>query len=167
MNRFLLVVIMSAAVSACGFDKAPPATSQVDDLKPVPGAQQIPSEVSPEEEGVDHLERFAEDLVRDGPGAFRFDRIRETKSGGTERQVFVEMLGIDDEGAADLAANTLESGGFELVNRFGDENGVRLSYRYGDSAPVRVLVRSREAHSKLLNDEATSSVYVTQPIDAR
>lgn len=165
MHRFLLVVMMSALVSACGFDKAPPATNQVDDLKPVPGAQQMGGE-EPAEVEVDHLARLAEDLVRDGPGAFRFDRSRETKDGGTERQVFVEMLGANDEDAADLAASILESGGFELVNRFGDENGVRLTYRYGDSAPVRVLVRSREAHSKLLHDEATSSVYVTQPIDA-
>lgn len=163
MIRIGTVAALALALSSCGFDKAPPEASDGQATKPVPGAELQEPVTQEPVVTVDHLETFAEQLVEKGPGEFRFDRIRDAREGGKERQVFVEMLGASDVEAADMSAEILESMGFLAGNRFGDENGIRLSYTYGNDAPVRVLVRTREAHSKLSNEGATSSVYLTQP----
>lgn len=164
MIRFGTFAVLTLALCSCGFDKAPPKASEGQVTKPVPGVELPDSMDSEPAADYDRLDAFAAQLVEKGPGAFRFDRIRDARDGGKERQVFVEMLGAGDTEAADLSATILESMGFVAGNRFGDEHGIRLSYTYADDAPVRVLVRTREAHPKLSNDDATSSVYLTQPL---
>lgn len=164
MIRIGTIAVLVVALSSCGFDKAPPEASDGQATKPVPGLEsQEPMSQEPVE-AIDRLELFAEQLVEQGPGAFRFDRIRDARDGGQERQVFVEMLGANDQEAAELSAEILESLKFVPGHSFGDENGIRLSYTYNGGELVRVLVRSREAHSKLSNEDATSSVYLTIPV---
>lgn len=164
MIRIGAVAILALALSACGFDKPPQGASDGQAAKPVPGTESQEPVAQEPLATIDHLELFAEQLVEQGPGVFRFDRIRDARAGGQERQVFVEMLGADDQAAADISADILESLGFVPGHSFGDENGIRLSYTYNGGELVRVLVRTREAHSKLSNEEATSSVYLTQPV---
>ncbi|MEN1925987.1 hypothetical protein WCE55_11290 [Luteimonas sp. MJ293] len=164
MIRIGTLAIIALALSACGFDKPPQGATNGQASKPVPGVESQEPGVQEPLATIDHLEVFAAQLVEKGPGAFRFDRIRDAREGGQERQVFVEMLGADDQAAADISADILESAGFVPGHSFGDENGIRLSYTYNGGEPVRVLVRTREAHSKLANVEATSSVYLTQPV---
>lgn len=164
--NYLKVLTGSIALmlSACGFDQPVPTSHEV------PGAEEIAPDlpaVADDDgpEGSDQLSAFTDDILADGKAHFRFDRTRDARGGGKERQVFIEMIGMSDVEAADATAKSLNSLGFEQGRRWGDENGVRISYKTPEGRSMRVLVRSREAHSKLNREDATSSVYITMPID--
>lgn len=165
MKRIILAVTIAGLVG-CGLDTPVPEQTGT------PAAGEAPAEAAIEQakpvgqaEAADPIETFSERLAADGRGHFRFDRIRGARDGGRERQVFVEMLGPADAQAADAAAEALDALGFEPGRRWGDENGIRLAYKDPQGKPLRVLVRSRDAHPKLQRDDATSSVYLTQPVE--
>lgn len=155
------VLTFCFALAACGLDRPPEAASVTS-----PESNSLtPAEVAAPTimaEEADVLQEFSDLLVAKELGRFRFDRIRKAKAGGQERQIFVEMIGPSDAEAADIAAKALAELGFRLKNRFGDENGVRLIFEPAGDNELRVLVRSREAHSGLESDDATSSVYLTE-----
>lgn len=167
--RVGILAALALSISACGLGDSQHSMSNeqsrhsAQNLEPEDPAALEPDKQA-SENGVDPLEEFASRLAERGPGAFRFDRIRDARAGGKERQVFVEMLGPDDRDAADLSAEILESIGLVPGHSFGDENGIRLSYKYDGGELLRVLVRTREAHSKLVIEGATSSVYLTLPL---
>lgn len=168
MKKYTLPILLAVGLAGCGFDKAPPSQQEVEQPKPVPGSERAVAStaaLSPDAPGTkrDVLEEFSERLIRDGRGKFRFDRIRDAKGGGRERQVYVEMIGLNDQQSAQLVSEVMESLGFKAGYSFGDENGIRLSFTLKNTPLTRVLVRTREAHSNLNDPSAMSSVYLTQP----
>ena len=166
MKRLFLAFTI-VALTACGLDKAPDTSSaDIAAEPPVAPTEVATSDRSANKAEVDPLATFAERLVSDYDGFFRFDRIRDAKNGGQERQVFVEMVGPTEEEAANRSARILEDLGYSSINRFGDKDGIRLSYKLEGEEPIRVLVRAREVHSKLNNENSTSSVYLTAPVTA-
>ena len=165
--RRLFFSFTIVALTACGLDKAPNASSaDIAAEPPVSPAEVATADRPANTVEVDPLATFSERLVSDHDGFFRFDRIRDAKNGGQERQVFVEMVGPTDEEAANNSARILEDLGYSSINRFGDGDGIRLSYELEGEKPIRVLVRSRRVHSKLNNENSTSSVYLTAPVAA-
>lgn len=86
------------------------------------------------------------------------------KTGGKERQVFVEMVGMTDKLAAEAASRILVDLGYMQGRRWADKNGMRISFIGKDKVPLCALVRSREAYPKLRYEDASSSVYVTFPV---
>jgi len=168
MKKILVLVPMLLGLGACGSDQPPP-TSEPESAAVVEDrpAAPAPSDAAGNKQGnaaQKRLETFAAQLAADGKGHFRFNRVRDAKEGGKERRVFVEMIGMTDVQAADVAAEILRELGYKLGRRWSDENGVRISFTDKDGAPVRVLVRSREAHGLLKHEDATSSVYLTRPV---
>ncbi|MDH5835439.1 hypothetical protein [Luteimonas kalidii] len=169
MKKHILATPLLVMLGACGIDKPPPAAPDTQPVEAETVSPESPARVSAEalpekDPAALRLERFAEQLVADGKGHFRFNRIRDAKGGGKERQVFVEVVGLTDEQAADAAAQVLLGLGYEQGRRWSDENGVRIRFADVGDIPVSVLVRSREAHSGLNHDDSTASVYLTRPV---
>lgn len=163
MVRTVFVGLLIICLFGCKPEQEVVSAPQVEDNenKPLSGDERsgvVDNELS------DPLVAFTERLVDEGPGVFRYDRVRDSRS-GRERQVYIEILGLSDQEAAELSTRVMNSLGLESGHSFGDENGVRLSFRAENGELIRILVRSRDAHANLLNDEATSSVYLTFPVN--
>lgn len=163
MKRIILAAAI-ATLAGCGLDTPVPEQAEASAAGAAPAGTPEP-QAAPAARAPGTLEDFSERLAADGRGHFRFDRIRDARGGGRERQVFVEMIGATDAEAADAAAGVLDALGFVPGRRWGDANGIRLAYEDTQGRPLRVLVRSRDAHGKLQRDDATSSVYLTQPVE--
>lgn len=81
MNRFFITVILAAALSSCGFDRPPPASTAGEVSKPVPGNQPKQGVAQDIAADPDRLTSFADQLLEEGPGMYRFDRTREARAG--------------------------------------------------------------------------------------
>jgi hypothetical protein len=162
--RIVVLAIIAASLSACGFDSSPPPSAETPS-KPVPAAQPAERQAErPSAEPADPIPQFVDELTKGGSGHFRFDRLRDVEAGGQQRQVFVEMIGRTDVESARKAHEVLESLGFKELRRNESAKSIRVAYADPDGNTVQVNVRSREAHSKLKRSDATSSVYLTQSI---
>lgn len=162
--RVVILALIVVSLSACGFDSSPPQSEEAPS-KPVPGASTTPDdEIKPPAESVDRIPQFVDALTGNGQGHFRFDRVRGVEAGTQQRQVFVEMAGATDVESAQRTNEVLESLGFKELRRNESAKSIRIAYADPDGNTIQVTVRSREAHSKLKHDDATSSVYLTQSL---
>lgn len=164
MHRLLSALSVVWILTACGFDVPPPSADLGgSESKPVPtGGAPIPSLGAGTDGGL--LRQFSDALVLSGVAHFRFDRVREAKAGGKERQLFLEIMGLSEGEAGALAATSLGKLGYEVVEWDRGEKGIKMTFRLSTGESIFVWVRSRDVHSKLKHSKATASVYVTQAI---
>lgn len=159
MLRSLYLAIFVLVLAGCGADHPPAADAAGTSA---PAAAQSPSRrARAPQAGIDSaLQAISKKL----PSHVRYDKVVPVKTGGNQRQVFVEMLGASSEQAEAATTSALKAAGFTAQRGKADADGVRIQYRKTGVKPINVLIRSKAAGPALQAPEATSSIYFRQDV---
>ncbi len=113
---------------------------------------------------VSGLEAVKEQLASAVPVFLRYDRVSR-RPGGSERQVYFEILGSGVEEAEQKVLSSFESAGYTGRKGWEDAAGIRMAFTAPGEPAINVLIRGKDASPPFRRADGTASVYIRQPVD--
>ena len=162
MRNMKYAIVLSFLLSACGADQ--PVETDVVSQEPMLTATTPVDPIGADAANLNIIDTALDQIAGETQVFIRYDRVRSTKEGKNERQVFVEMLEASDRETEKVLTSKLGADGFAVRKGLDDEMGIRLQYKKAGVEPLNVLIRDKAASPPLAKEQAISSLYIRQTV---